>query len=155
MNNHGFNLIEILIASSILASVLVGLALLMGSIIRSNSQANNRVMAGDLTQSGSDFFRQERKVLGFGRLKQELSSSSYCLNNTSQSLLDENELLRTQFNINNCDYAIEIDGTPTKFKRVAEISLSDDLIEILIITSWIADNNQVSEVSSALQLRPR
>lgn len=56
----GFSLIEILISSAILVTVLVGLAGLLSYVIRSDTQAASRVVAADLAQQGIDFFRQER-----------------------------------------------------------------------------------------------
>lgn len=152
--NHGFSLIEILIASAVLGSVLVGLSLLMGLVTRSDAQARNRVIAGDLAQSGSDYFRQQRKIIGFGRLWEALSADEvYCINEINQSFLDENELIRARYKAV-CDNDIEAEGTATKFMRVAEVNeLTDDLISIIITVSWQTDAEKETEVSTTLLLR--
>lgn len=155
--NKGFSLIEILIASAILGSVLVALTLLMGTVIRSDSQARNRVMAGDLAQSGADFLRQERNVFGFGRFQLALEEGEiYCLADISQSFLDDEGNVRAGY-VSACDdYTVEVDGTAAKFKREAEVqTLSADQITFLVTTSWLTDVNNTAEVATTLQLRPR
>jgi prepilin-type N-terminal cleavage/methylation domain-containing protein len=156
---HGFSLIEILIASAVLGSVLVGLSLLMGLVIRSDTQARSRVIAGDLAQSGSDFLRQERNIVGFGRFYQALedAGSVYCLEDISESFLDDNGAVKSQFD-GACDddFSIEVQGASTKFKREAEVTkLEDDTITFSIEVSWITDADKEADVTTTLQLRSR
>jgi len=149
----GFSLIEVLLATAVLSTVLIGLAMLLSYTIQSDTQARTKVTATDLAQAGSDFFRQERSKLGFNRLYLLLSEAenAICLNEISQSLEDHIEPEA------NCYYDIEVEGIAVGFQRTASMSLSEDLIDIEIEVSWLLDQNEptrVSSVSSRLQLRP-
>lgn len=153
---HGFSLIEILIASAVLSSVLVGLSLLMGLVIRSDTQARSRVIAGDLAQSGSDFLRQERNTVGFGRFYQALTTDEvYCLEDIGESFLDSTGDVKSVFDSACDDYLIEVEGSSTKFKREATVeAINDDSIIFVIEVSWETDTEEVTDVSTTLQLRP-
>jgi hypothetical protein len=150
----GFSLIEVLLATAVLSTVLIGLAMLLSYTIQSDTQARTKVTATDLAQAGSDFFRQERSKLGFNRLYLLLSEadSTICLNEISQSLEDHIEPGV------NCYYGIEVEGIAVGFQRTASMNnLSEDLIDIEIEVSWLLDQDEptrVSSVSSRLQLRP-
>lgn len=153
--NKGFTLIEILVAAAILGSVLVTLSLLMGMTIRSSTEAKNRVIAGDLAQSGSDFFRQERNAVGFGNLEKAMQEITYCLNEINKSFLDDQGNVNSDFSIDNCGFGIEISGTSTQFKREAVVKqAADDLIKLEIRVTWQRDADEEAEISSSLQLRP-
>lgn len=154
--NQGFSLIEILVATTILATTLVGLSLLMGMTIRSDTQARDRVIAGDLAQSGSDYLRQQRNIEGFGRLRMALSNNEvYCLETLATNFLDDQGVVNSIFKAV-CDFTLEAEGTGTKFKRQAEAKqVSEELIEFEITVSWKADANRDAEVITTLQFRPR
>lgn len=146
----GFSLIEILISSAILVTVLVGLAGLLSYVIRSDTQAASRVVAADLAQQGIDFFRQERSFLGYQRLKNHLSSGMICINELNYSAA-----IDTPFAIvaGPCStYAITSDRVSTLFKREAEIVVADE-IRITVTVTWITDAGNETNASSTTILQ--
>ncbi len=155
---QGFSLVEILISAAVLVTVLVGLAMLLSYVIRSDTQASNRVVASDLAQEGADFFRRERSFLGYIRLKDHIQYSRViCLNqlNYSESLADPFKIVG-----GDCGFNIEPTRVSANFKRTAKIDLSieEEKIDIVVQVFWINgqnDQDDYSSVSSRLTLRPR
>ncbi len=154
MNKHqrlqaGFGLLEILIASAVLAVVLVGLIGLFSMTIKSDAQARNRLVASELAQEGLDFIRQERQTLGWLVLKQALENNNprvnslYCLSDLTQfsSSLDDN--VYDIFTAGaDCSYSLEQTGANATFKRVGKVvSLNDDQMELQVRVSWQADRS--------------
>lgn len=152
LKTQGFSLIEIVISSAILVSVLVGLAALMGYIIRSNTQAETRTVATDLAQEGIDFFRYERQFLGYERLKNHLSNGTICLNDSELAHSDE---IDTPFTIQtDCsEYILTTDRVSATFKREAEITV-DENIEVVVRVYWLNDQGDEAQVDSTVVLQP-
>jgi prepilin-type N-terminal cleavage/methylation domain-containing protein len=160
MINHrhsGFSLIEIIIATAVLASVLVGLAGLLTYTSRSSTQAKNRVIAGELVQEGADFFRQERNILGWQGLSLVVTDgASYCLSDTSQFSVSVEDNIFTDLGDEASCTAYDIDvSSDVDFKRVARIiEMTADSITVEIEVFWLADGVNEAQVSTQLYLKP-
>ncbi len=156
-SGSGFSLIEAIIATAVLASVLVGLASLLTFTSRSTTQARNRVIAGELAQEGIDFLRQERNILHFNGLQQILSDGdSFCLDDTSSFSQSVSDNVFDDFDdADACDYEIDM-GTDVLFKRTAEVVDQDaDLIIIEVVVFWMAEGVRETSVDAQIKIMNR
>ncbi len=151
-NKSGFTLLEVLVSGAVLSVVLLALVMLLSYNIKSDDQARNRVVASELTQEGTDFFRQARNVLGFSGLTDTLSDGTYCLqtlpNMTAVPL--ENYLSSSP---SSCE-GYNLNWERTDYKREALVVKLQDQIDITVTVSWLSSNGEVS-TSSQMRLRKR
>lgn len=152
----GFTLLEVLVSGAVLSAALIALVVLLTYSIKSDDQARNRATAAELTQDGTDFFRQARNVLGWNKLRESLSDgATYCLDATQygydsmaanpDNFFSSLEGVCPGYNLN------------TIFKREAVVVVpvtDDDPIEIVVTVYWLTDGGETN-TSSRLYLRPR
>lgn len=152
----GFTLLEVLVSGAVLSAALIALVVLLTYSIKSDDQARNRATAAELTQDGTDFFRQARNVLGWKKLRDSLSSgSTYCLAQTQYNyeiMASNPDSFFSSFEGACSEYKLN-----TIFKREAVVTVpatDDDPIEIVVTVYWLTDGGETN-TSSRLYLRPR
>ncbi len=124
--HSGQTMIEILIATAVVALVMTALMLGMTLSIKNTSQARYKTIATQLAQQGMEVFRRERAINGFEVFASKLPSQVYCLNQDLPQNLDE-------FSGGTCQ---EIPSKGITFIREAAVTRPGDALRVVVTVSW-------------------
>ncbi len=136
---QGATLIEILMATMIVGTVLTAVAATLLYSLKANLQSKYRSLAAQKAQEAIDFFRRERTVLGWSIFYQVVDADTYCLPSIpsppSRSLTDHVFAGLTKGGCS--DYNLSFPNEEINFKREAIVSLDDpNTITIEVTVSW-------------------
>lgn len=142
---RGQTIIEILIATGVIALVMTAIASGLTLSVKNTSQAKYRALASKEAQEGVEMYRRERSRLGWESFQSTVSSGTYCLGETLPSTTDG----FTTLPIGACSVGYPLGGTT--YTRESDVSvINADEVEVTVTVSWI-DSNQ--ERSTAITQR--
>ena len=134
----GQSIIEVLIATGVVALVMTAVMAAMTLSLQNSAQAKYRSLATKLAQDGMENLRQFRTSLGWEAFYQILSdqgSGTYCLNS-----LPTNETQLASLESGACEtYGISRGGVNFKRELMLDI-VSSDKISLQITTTWVDGN---------------
>ena len=121
----GSSLIEIIIATAVVGSILTAVAMALTFSIKSTAEANYRSVATTKAQEAMEVFRREKTLLGWADFYSVAGgASTYCLN-TLPMVVDGLASV-----VGDCGtiYGLVVAGVGTSFMREAEVSTGTDLV---------------------------
>ena len=130
--SSGQTIIEIIIATGIVAIVLVAVMMGLTFSLKNTAQSKYQSLASKLAQEGMEAFRRERDALGFVSFRDQLTSPTYCLPTIPNQL--------ALFSAGACDEAEGITLSGVTFYREAEINTGASVtepVEVKIVVSWL------------------
>lgn len=160
----GFSLIEILVAAFVVGVALTAIATVLTYTINLSDQGVQREAAVQLAQEGIDFFKRERVILGWNDFVNELSSSTYCLeqipdpslsaaSSAFDALVSDGQDGACQDVDGNIVYAISQDGVPQDMLREANVTEASGVVTIQVEVRWPKDATQDYQVQLEQELR--
>jgi len=130
----GQSIVEVLIATGVVALVMTALMAAMTLSLQNSSQAKYKALATKLGQEGMETFRQFRNSLGwesFYTLLNDQGSGEYCLNAIPTQTAQFQALVSGEC----ADYAISRTGV--NFKRDLNLQIiSSEEIKFVVTVSW-------------------
>ncbi|MBD3250190.1 MAG: hypothetical protein GF381_01285 [Candidatus Pacebacteria bacterium] len=174
----GFSLVEVVVATGIVGSILVAIATALAYTMKLDIQSQYRSLATAKAQEAGDFFRRERTVLGWDDFTAILTDDEiYCIDfipeepSTSvedhlfdfsgQGQEEEGEGEEGEFDsdgvypapVEGCGYRLSVTNPTINYKRQALVEkLSDSVIELTVAVYW---DNEKSEDDFSVQLKQR
>lgn len=152
----GSTLIEIVVATAIVGSILTAIALSLTYTIKLNLQSQARALALKKAQETIDLFRRERTVLGWNNFVQVLDhNQTYCVDfiptaaseDTMDHIFDDDEDGVSLAGAGSCAYNVVTDEVPIDFKREAYVEFdpappaSPQTITLEVVASWDNDKS--------------
>jgi Tfp pilus assembly protein PilV len=138
LKEHGSTLIELLIATMIVGTIVTAVAAGVASSVKNNSESRYRELAVSLGQQAIEVLRKERAALGWSNFFSALSDNVYCVR------AGVTQISNFTTNINNCS----IIEANTDFKRTVEIKKSGtDTVYAKVEVSWERQANEESKIS--------
>lgn len=137
--NRGASLIEIIVATAIVGTVLTAIAASMSMSLRNSSRGQAKVLASDLAQEVLELYRRERKSQGWGNFLTDLSAGTYCFDTlpttTSEfSTLSAGECGATEYVLG------------TRFIREAVVTPGADSVLVIVLVEW-QDGDETQSIS--------
>lgn len=127
----GQTIIEVLIATVVVAMVLTAVAATLSVSVKNTSQARYQEVARTMAQSGLEVFRRERNILGWQAFHNALNSGSYCLNT-----LPADSSAFTTMPTGVCSSDTTVIGN--NFRRNAEVTVAGlDEIRVTVSVTWV------------------
>lgn len=131
----GQTIIEVIIATGIVALVMTALVAGMTLSIKNNAIARYKTLGTQLAQEGIELFRRERNLLGWEQFASTLDTQGdgqYCLNSIPDSASF------SSLTPGDCG-TDQIAKTAVSFQRTADIDVSPSLDEITVTirVSWL------------------
>lgn len=134
--SSGQSIIEVLIATLIVGTVLTAIASGLTLSLRNASETKYRELATNLAQEGLEVFRRERNNIGWTGFSEILDSNTFCLNDLPANTADFQALPAGE-----CDGGTAIAGTT--FTRTAYVVVQTvDTIQITIDVAWTEAQNE-------------
>jgi len=138
MNTAGQTLVEVIVATSVVALVMTAIVAIVTVSVRNTAQAKAKALATKYSQEGVEYFRQKRTDLGwesfYSILAEDGTTFGYCLaslpatNNAFQALTQSS-----------CTASQAVDARGM-FRRDAAVTLSDvlgvQIISVLVTVRW-------------------
>jgi type II secretory pathway pseudopilin PulG len=138
----GQTLVEILIATAVVAVVLTAIATSLSFTVKNSAEARYRAVASSLAQEAVEVFRRERSVQGWEAFYAGLpASATYCFNT-----LPTSPVVFTQGTGACGTTYFSPSGTAVSFKREASLQKGANQVTITVVVSWedTADWNDVT-----------
>lgn len=147
-SESGQTIIEILIATGVIALVMTAVASGLTLSVKNTSQAKYRALGTKQAQEAMEMYRRERSRLGWESFHAVLGNGQYCLGESLPSTSQEFINLPTGV----CEASDGYDLGGTTYQRESEVSLGavDAPIEITIEVSW--DDGGTIRSTSVTQL---
>ncbi len=137
---QGSTIVELLIATVVVGSVITGIAVALTYNIHQNAEVRYREAAASMNQQALEAFRRERERLSWDAFYAGLNNATYCINSLGNSLENLTQSPST-CGTNTYEFA------KTDFKREVIVGKIDaDTIEFAITTFWHA--NTADEISA-------
>ncbi len=136
IKRDGFTFIEVLLAISILSTGVAGAWIMLQKIIPFTSLSFSRQIAAYLVQEGFEIVRNIRDK---SWLEGEVWGEGLQTGDREADYKSKNLQLAYQgryLNIDSDGFYSYSDGAPTKFKRRINISISSDVINVLVEVQW-------------------
>lgn len=146
-SQRGSTIVELLVATMVMALVVTAIASGMTYSIKNQSEARYREIATTLGQEALDIFRKERGLLGFGTFEANLSNNqNYCVPEDAFSLSDIPPATNCPMNI---------DASGQDFSREAFVTfLPSGAVRVEVTVSWFksaTENRSVELVQEFTQ----
>jgi Tfp pilus assembly protein PilV len=139
-HQRGSSLIEILIAVTIMALVLVSIAAALTYSVKSTAEARYRDFAAGFAQEGMEVYRRERIVQGWESFYENIDDGSYCLNDLPTDTATFQALAQ-----GGCGQGEEYIGQ--EFEREAIVDVIDaDTVNVKVNVSWPGEDTVRREV---------
>lgn len=132
---RGSTIVELLVATMVMALVVTAIASGMTYSIKNQAEARYREVATTLAQEAVDIFRKERGLLGFGSFQSSLSNGqNYCVPVDAFSLGD----MPAQANC-----PMNIDASGQDFAREVYVTFPDpDVVRVEVTVSWFKSSSE-------------
>jgi len=142
----GQSIIEVLIATLIVGTVLTAIASGLTLSLKNTSETKYRELATNLSQEGLEVFRRERNNIGWTGFTEILDSNTFCLNTLPADTTEFQALPAGE-----CEGGTAIAGTT--FTRTAYVVVqSQDVIQITVEVVW-TDGQKEQKVSVVQEFR--
>jgi Tfp pilus assembly protein PilV len=142
--SSGQSLIEVLIITVLVASILTAIASVVTKSLQSTAENKRKNAATNLSQEAIEMFRQNRQILGWDSFQTELSSGVYCLDTLPTTV--------QEFGTMTSGECGETDIIPdTEYTREAEIFSSDTEVQIEVTVRWNAGRSQEVSVTQVFK----
>lgn len=142
----GQSIIEVLIATLIVGTVLTAIASGLTLSLKNTSETKYRELATNLSQEGLEVFRRERNNIGWTGFTEILDSNTFCLNSLPTNTTEFQALPAGE-----CSGGTAIAGTT--FTRTAYVVVqSQDVIQITVEVTW-TDAQKEQKVSVVQEFR--
>lgn len=130
---RGSTIIELLIATMVVALVVTAVAAGMTVSIKNQAEAHYREVATTLGQDALDVFRKERGLLGFANFRGSLiNNQRYCV---PSNALDLGDLTLGA----PCPKNIDVSGQD--FAREAHVTFAPGIVRVVVTVSWFKTNS--------------
>lgn len=135
-NNAGQTIIEIIIATAVVAIVMTALMMGLTYSIKNSSQARYKSLANQLAEEGMEFFRQQRALIGWEEFNATLAANDYCV---------EEDVPETLSGLSTASECEGITSVGTSFERRALVTKPGDKVRVELTVSWVdgVDTRQV------------
>lgn len=124
----GQSVIEVLVATAVVAVVMTGIAVGLTLSVRNTSEAKQRAYASVQAQQVMEVFRRERVQYGWGTFYDTLSSGDYCFNTLPSSLSGFAALS------GECVGGVSAQGT--EFKHDVSVTVGVNSVMVEVTVSW-------------------
>lgn len=144
----GQTIIEVLIATAVVALVMTTVVAGLGLSVRNSAQSRYKVVAGRLAQEGLESLRLQRDQHGwesFYDVMQDKGTGRYCLNSLPTSLAELDSMEGGA-----CDSTIAILGTEFTREINLIVGTSPAEVEVEIEVSWL--DGEVTRISQIEQI---
>ncbi len=139
IKNRGQTIVEVLIATLVVATVLTALAAGLTMSVKNTAQSKQRSLAISYAQDSLEIFHREKYALGWESFHEALTNGVYCLNQ-----LPANSAEFSLLSPNECVADDQISGT--NFQREAEVTIQANEVTVVSIVSWF-DGGTEKQVS--------
>lgn len=130
-SQSGQTIIEVLIASVVVAMVLTAVAAALTVSVRNTAQSRFQEIARSRAQSGLELYRRERTALGWQAFRNTLTDGVYCINT-----LPANSTQFTALSHGACSTGETVIGN--NFTREARVTTNGpDEVRIDITSGWV------------------
>lgn len=136
----GQTLIEVILVTVIVASVLTALAASVSMSSRNTSKNKELSMATSLVQETLEMFHKERYALGWATFQSALLDGTYCFNTLPSTSADF-----VASSLGEC--AAEDVITDTNYQREATLTILADQVKVVSTVTWI-DGDQERQVQA-------
>ncbi len=151
----GFSLIEMLVATMVVAMSLTAISAVLTYSIKLSDQSLYREVATAKAQEGMDFFKRERVILGWSDFY-DIVSGSYCLDQIPDPSQSETNHAFSGLATSCTGYELEVSEAPIGFKREATVNKPDTTtVEISIAVSWPNKDGDDIDVTISQVLKRR
>lgn len=141
--SRGSTLIEILIVTVIVATVLTAIAGLVTQSLKQSSENEQKTIATSLAQEGLEMFRRYRSNLGWRAFQSTTSGGTYCLN-VIPATTQEFDTLAT----GDCGEEVI---TGTVFTREAEVTSDASQVMVTVVVTWGTETNDQVSIDQVLR----
>ncbi len=141
----GSSLIEVILITVVVATVLTALAASISMSAKNTSENKKRSVATGFVQETLEMFFRERYALGWSSFQSALSSGTYCFN-----VLPIDSVSFAAASAGACDEGSTITDTP--YQREAILTVSVDEVKVKSIVTWL-DHNQEKQVEAEQTFR--
>jgi Tfp pilus assembly protein PilW len=139
-NQSGQSIIEVLVATVVVALVMTAIAATLTSSLRNTTEGKFRSYASAHGQEAMEIFLRERSLLGWQQFQEAVISGQFCMNE-----LPADSAAFISMSAGTCSGGIAYSGT--EFVREAQVSIaSADEIMVEVFVTW-QDNGRDREVS--------
>lgn len=131
----GQTLIEVILVTVVVASVLTALAASVSMSSRNTSKNKELSVATGLVQETLELFHRERYALGWGTFQSALSDGTYCLNTLPSSSADF-----VASSLGECvdeDFVVD-----TTYQREATLTILADGVKVVSTVTWMSDSEE-------------
>lgn len=143
-NSSGQSLVEVLIITVLVASILTAIASVVTRSLHSTAENRQKNTATNFSQEAMEMFRRNRQILGWASFQSELSSGTYCLNTLPADATEFAALTPDP-----CGEGEVVAGT--EFSREAEVTSDSAEVVIRVTVSW--NPSSPREVSISQEFR--
>lgn len=150
-SQSGQTIIEILIATGVVAMVMTAVAAGLTLSIKNSSQSKYRALGGRLAQEGVEVFRRERDRQGWESFYQTLAADgatfTYCLGKE----LPDSTTLFADLRAGSCSTGFPFAGTDYTREAVVQL-VNPRLVRIRVTVTWYdGATERTSEITQELQ----
>lgn len=139
-SNAGQSIIEVLVATVVVALVMTAIAAALTSSLRNTTESKFRSYAVAHGQEAMEVFVRERSLLGWQQFQEAVISGQFCMND-----LPTNSEAFITMPVGTCANGVAYSGT--NFVREANVTVvSPDEIRVEVFVTW-SDNGRDREVS--------
>lgn len=129
VNQRGQTLVEVLLATTVVAMVLTAIAAGLSSSVKNTDHAKLQNAAAKYNQETLEIFRRERHSLGWEAFRSALSNGTYCLNDLPA---DSSSFLSMALGACAAETTIE----ETVFQRQAVVTVAADEVSVVATVTW-------------------
>jgi Tfp pilus assembly protein PilV len=142
----GQSIIEVLIATSVIAMVMVAIASGIVLSLKNTSDSKFRGLATTRGQEALEVFRRERGILGWATFRDATVDGTVCLNT-----LPTNSTEYLALAVGACTQGTAVAGTTLTRQAIISVPASDQ-VEVEIVVSWV-DGQTTREVRQSQVFR--
>jgi len=134
--NQGSSLIEVLIATFIVGTILTAVAAGLTYSVKLNIASKQRSVATRLTQEGMEIFKRERVILGWDAFYSDMNNcSAVCIENISRSSFLPGDGICAAGGSCNGLFEFIVDNIGFEREAVIDISSGDHVV-VTVTTTW-------------------
>jgi type II secretory pathway pseudopilin PulG len=132
----GQTIIEVLIATMVVAVVMTAIASTLTSSIRNTTESKFRSLSTSYAQEGLEVFRREKLLLGWASFQDAVTAGTFCLNDLPA---DTTEFLAMP--TGNCTEGVLMSGTELTREGLVTV-LSSTQIRVEVTVTWYDGDRQ-------------
>ena len=131
----GQSLIELILVTVVVASVLTALAASMSMSAKNTNENKKLSIATSLVQEALEVFHRERYALGWDTFETTLVNGVYCFNTIPQNSEEFANITFGECGIS--DFMVD-----TNYQREVEVIILSGEVEVIATVSWMADGDE-------------